>query len=503
MPCGSGTPRASRYRAASSTAMNRGSPAMRTDDDAPGAFEVADARGDPRLERSRARFLRAVRSPSASSRSWTAVRRSRAVARVEALQLPLDVVDRVGIEQLAQLRIAEQLAQLRLIDRQRLRAPLGERRVAVVHEACDVAEEQRCRERRRLVGIHGRRRGSCGCRDVARASRPAPACRRSRAGTRDTSRASSGNDPKRDATASRSAARLRCCQSGARMPGRRFGSSSDRAAFSRNFAANSAVRAELPHDERLHFVGIGQQQRADRAARPTPETARRTHRRPTAFRRRRRSPRGSSPRRPSPTARECGRRAAKHADAPVAELVAHALDDDRALRRAARASRRSDRADTAAGSRRRARRDRVRASAVRWPPPAAAAADRASARRCEAELERPAGAVALPERHLARLARRGRDEHAIVRDLLDRATTRRRARTSRRRGSRTPSPRRARRRARRRVRAPTRKTPYSPRSGIVPPLAIATRLAPSRAAIVPATRSHVMRGRSSANSSDG
>jgi hypothetical protein len=42
-----------------------------------------------------------------------------------------------------------------------------------------------------------------------------------------------------------------------------------------------------------------------------------------------------------------------------------------------------------------------------------------------------------------------------------------------------------------------------PAVGIVPPLAIATRFAPSRAVIVPATRSHVTRGRSSANSSDG
>ena len=57
--------------------------------------------------------------------------------------------------------------------------------------------------------------------------------------------------------------------------------------------------------------------------------------------------------------------------------------------------------------------------------------------------------------------------------------------------------------ARRGVSGPARNTPYSPRSGIVPPLAIATRLAPSRAVIVPASRSQVMRGRSSANSSDG
>ena len=37
----------------------------------------------------------------------------------------------------------------------------------------------------------------------------------------------------------------------------------------------------------------------------------------------------------------------------------------------------------------------------------------------EAELERTARAVALPERHLAGLARRRRHEHAVVRDLLD------------------------------------------------------------------------------------
>ena len=37
----------------------------------------------------------------------------------------------------------------------------------------------------------------------------------------------------------------------------------------------------------------------------------------------------------------------------------------------------------------------------------------------QAELERPAGAIAFPERHLARLARRRRHQHAIVRDLFD------------------------------------------------------------------------------------
>ena len=50
---------------------------------------------------------------------------------------------------------------------------------------------------------------------------------------------------------------------------------------------------------------------------------------------------------------------------------------------------------------------------------------------------------------------------------------------------------------------PARKTPYRPRSGIVPPLVTARRCAPRRPTRVPATRSQVIRGRSSAKSSDG
>ena len=109
---------------------------------------------------------------------------------------------------------------------------------------------------------------------------------------------------------------------------------------------------------------------------------------------------------------------------------------------------------------------------------------RAPARRWPARARAAGRRRRLPERHLARLARRGRDEHAVVGDLLDAPASRRRAGTSRRRGSRTPSPRRARRRARAGPRSPSRNTPYSPRSGIVPPLMTATRFAPSRAVSV-------------------
>jgi ClpP class serine protease len=57
------------------------------------------------------------------------------------------------VEQLAQLRVAEQLAQLRLIDRERLRPPFRERRIAVVDVVGDIAEKQRRGERRRRARI--------------------------------------------------------------------------------------------------------------------------------------------------------------------------------------------------------------------------------------------------------------------------------------------------------------------------------------------------------------
>jgi hypothetical protein len=58
------------------------------------------------------------------------------------LQVALGVRDDGGIEQLAQPVLAEQLGQQRGIKRQGLRAALGQRRVALVHEGPDVTEEQ-------------------------------------------------------------------------------------------------------------------------------------------------------------------------------------------------------------------------------------------------------------------------------------------------------------------------------------------------------------------------
>ena len=75
------------------------------------------------------------------------------VARVAA-QLLLDLGERVRIDQLAQLLLAEQLAQEVAVERERLGTPLGRRRVVLVHVGGDVVEEERARERRRGGRLH-------------------------------------------------------------------------------------------------------------------------------------------------------------------------------------------------------------------------------------------------------------------------------------------------------------------------------------------------------------
>src|SRR6266851_561103 len=74
------------------------------------------------------------------------------VARVAA-QLRLDLLDCVRIEQVAELFLPEQLAQEVTVERQRLRAPLGGRRVVLVHVGRDVVEEERRGVRRGRGGL--------------------------------------------------------------------------------------------------------------------------------------------------------------------------------------------------------------------------------------------------------------------------------------------------------------------------------------------------------------
>ena len=55
----------------------------------------------------------------------------------------LDLLERARVDQVAQLLLAEQLAQQVAVERQRLGAPLGGRRVVLVHVGGDVVEEER------------------------------------------------------------------------------------------------------------------------------------------------------------------------------------------------------------------------------------------------------------------------------------------------------------------------------------------------------------------------
>ena len=108
------------------------------------------------------------------------------------------------------------------------------------------------------------------------------------------------------------------------------------------------------------------------------------------------------------------------ADAPVAELVARALDDDGAVVGHGARWRPPGRRGTGAGSRRRADRDRDRRT--RRSTAAAGGSPRSS--RISRPIARPsssgrAGPSPFQNGILPGLARRGRDEHAVVRDLLD------------------------------------------------------------------------------------
>ena len=111
-----------------------------------------DAGGDIRAQRAPAHLV-AGEIANGEQHVVNPVGAPGAPCRFEPLQAVLDRLHRFGVEQVAQLRIAEQLAQLRLVDGKRLSPPLGERRVAVVEKTGDVGEQQRRGERRRRLRI--------------------------------------------------------------------------------------------------------------------------------------------------------------------------------------------------------------------------------------------------------------------------------------------------------------------------------------------------------------
>ena len=138
------------------------------------AFLAADAHRDrPPVSRERLQPLARCRLPRTII--WTAdpcrdlvgaqvaqpaqevvhrVGRPRGSVGRQELELQLELGQGVGVEQLAQLLGTQQLAQQVAIEGQRLRPPVDQRRVALVHVRGDVVEHQRAGERRRAARLH-------------------------------------------------------------------------------------------------------------------------------------------------------------------------------------------------------------------------------------------------------------------------------------------------------------------------------------------------------------
>ena len=196
------------------------------------------------------------------------VRRLHALGQV--LEVGLDLGERVGVDQLAQLLLAEQLAQQVAVERQRRRAPLGVGRVALVHVGRDVVEQQRRRERGRALGLDLDQRQLAAVQ-VASAGRSGRAGRARRAGTRGRSRARSGTGrsawPPRAATAPSAAAATAACacpgrRAAAAARGRRSRGSARRTARSApsSRTTRSSSSSGLDHHElgAGRLVGVGQ-----------------------------------------------------------------------------------------------------------------------------------------------------------------------------------------------------------------------------------------------------
>ena len=365
--------------------------------------------------------------------------RSRAVG--EPLQVGLDGLQRGRLDQLAQLLLAEQLAQQLAIQRQRGGAPLGVGLVALVHVGRDVVEQQRARERgggRRLdldqaqlapvqlrqqlvqarevqhvaqdlaVGLEHDRELRVAARDLEQRLRLQPLLPQRRALARDR-RAGSAARGRRSRGSGRRTARSRRAR---RPPGPRARRGRSASAPRPGGSSASGRWTMIPSSDQIASDSrpYSSRMRAD-SARPQAACTR------------------------PPNGRQ-------HADPPVPDLVAEALDHDRAVARhdARRLLLLAQELDEVGGGLvvevvvvRQRRRLLVHG-------PAGEGADRL------AQLAWPAEPVALPERDGARDARRGRDDHAVARDLLDPPASTRRAGTPGRGAPRRPSPRRARRR---------------------------------------------------------
>src|SRR3954464_71666 len=236
-----------------------------------------------------------------------------------------------------------------------------------------------------------------------------------------------GKSAYRWATSSSDCDFSRCCHSGVRRPGYARGMRSARPAFSRNRAPNSALDASSPTTASSTSSGSsitssapGGSSASGRwtmmpssdqiASDSRPKTSRIRRLSASAHARGTPRPRPDPPAGgPPPAVR------AQDAQPPVADLVAEALDDDRAVGRhdARRGLLFGEEVEEVL------RRERIEVVVALQRPKALVDRPAAEGADLAAELLRPADAVALPERHGARRARSGRDRHPVAADVLD------------------------------------------------------------------------------------
>ncbi len=203
-----------------------------------------------------------VRSPTRRS---TSCRPSRPVARViseRCCRSSSTRGERAGVDQLAQLLLAEQLAQQVAVERERGGAALGVGRVALVHVGGDVVEQQRGGERRGGLGLDLDERDLARVR--GRAAALAARARRARlAGTRGRSRARSGS--RRSAGDLEQALGLEALLPERRAaPGVGAGDQQRAGGVLAKARAEQRGAAELGGDGGLDLVGVEQDELGDR-----------------------------------------------------------------------------------------------------------------------------------------------------------------------------------------------------------------------------------------------
>ncbi len=343
---------------------------------------------------------------------------ARPAAVGQALQLQLDVGEHARVEQLAQLLGAEQIAQQVAVERQRRRPALGQRRVALVHVRGDPVEQQALRERRRLRRV-----------DADDTHRPAAQLAEHLAQRRQVEHVLQALARRLQQDRERRVLRRHGQQVGgplALLPQRRapIGATPRQQQGTRRALAEARreqrrLRQRADHqfvdvvgvDDEVgerHVVGCLRQAQHDAVVAPH-----RLDRHVVAL---------DQPTLDGHRPRRVHRRAERGEDAhpPVADLVAEPLDHDGAIvgHDAGGLGLLVEVHHHVVGG------EPVEAVVVHQslrPRPARLECPHLALERAErpAELQRPTGSIAVPERHLARLARRRRDDDTLERDVLD------------------------------------------------------------------------------------